>query len=577
MEQFSAPRPRTARAVLLSFALLAFGGRAARAQSFEAATIADYVYPSALAQPAPTNTSAHSVAYCGGYIGAYTWDDDEGLSGSSGLAVTITDNTGGTAETNLIFGDRASLEVAILTADACAGGGVPFLLLTYYDISGNSFEYDVYQLSSTITATGLLLPQLNPVVANAPIAAGYQGIVSDVPFGRIRNDAWPMENKAAVIWEADNGIYASTFSFASLTFTEPTQLLPDNVAGDFAQPDIALQSSGGETYVYPVFTTADKGSLFVLQLPYTALPAGSPLSATVVDMQTTTGTYNLPRMDAPDYLEVAGSTVWGYVVMEEVDSKQKIFTGVNDDYTGSTYHRYLNDGSAPYTGLSSIADMSVSGNPQRNLKPVLAFGDWDFDINAGVYYGWYFQSWQQPTNLSSTGTGYIGLKVDRNMDLAWDDTKYYVVNDDVDNTSDYPSVSFSGNNTLGHFGLFAAFTGYDNSSGSGYMMGYKAVPYTYSSFRPLGLGGLGKNTLGASVYPNPGTLGFALAAAYAGTLDLDVTDITGRGLWQASGTVQALSGQLRLRSAGWPAGSYLLKLAATDGSGTATLKAVKLR
>ncbi|MFT4061903.1 MAG: T9SS type A sorting domain-containing protein [Edaphocola sp.] len=561
MEQFSAPRPRTARAVLLSFALLAFGGRAARAQSFEAAVYPDNTYPTVLSDTPITNTSAHSVVHCTDSIRAYTWDDDEMLTGFSGLAVTITDNTGSTVETNVTFADKASLEVAIITPKGCAGGNGPvYLLLTYYNPGNMGFEYDVYQLDvSTLS--------LSPIVTNVSI--GPAGIASGVSFGRVRNDALPQENKVAVIWETDNNIYVSTFSIFTLGFTHPIQLLPDTVTGSFSQPDVALLRNEEGTWVYPVFTTAGKDSLFVLRLDYAALSsASSPLSAQVLDGQTTNGTYQLPRIDALDTFPGTGSA-WSYVVMKAVDTNQYIYSGL---YDGSNLQHYtLNDGTMlGVASPSSPVDISgTSGGIQFNLKPVVALDNWFAVPYKPVYYGWYFKSGSSGTvaNLSTQNNdAYIGLKLIAPGEIHpdWNIKHYYVIPDVPDFISDLHSLSFSGYNHTEH--LFAAFTGRDTTSGD-YNMKYKAVNGSSTAFRPgssTGVGSLYNNGLDATLYPNPFANKISIAAAN-GQYTLQVSDLTGRVLARTEGNVAQLNETLAMQSPGWPTGIYLADLKAADG------------
>ena len=157
------------------------------------------------------------------------------------------------------------------------------------------------------------------------------------------------------------------------------------------------------------------------------------------------------------------------------------------------------------------------------------------------------------TSMSSpAAAGIIALMLEANPGLA-----PWMVRDILAQTAIHDNFTGAGSN---------------NTFGAGKINAYQAVKM---SMQYTGVGGVARNALACTAYPNPATASFRISylGEKAGTLNVVVYDLTGRAIRQFAWIVQSGYNTLPVQMRDMPAGAYLVRV--TDAAGAAsTLRVV---
>ncbi len=573
------------------------------AQTFTVATVVEDEYPTGLSQFSK-NTSAHSVPVplltgSQGFLYVHTWDGGDDLSTNfdAGFAVQLFDGdaTNGTFIANDVIhdNDMASVEAVILDD----GTQTYHILLTYYRISNQTFEIDLWEWNPTIGLTQITgYPQ--------PIDPGSVG----VPFGWIRLDAIGYHNYVAT-WSYNNRLFVAGGHFivgSAVPLSHTYEIMPDVINNwfpdGFDRPDIAMSGDNLSIETFLVFLDDDHDELGVIEIPFSTIlsaPAPFPLptntaqynvpvGAIYAGIPTTSGRYHFPRIDAPDENAVSnGSRVWSYVVQ---NTKFNATTNIDHHYIyaglyetnilGAGFSDFnLNDGLTITAGDISESVDVTTGIAQTNSMPVVAFDFWHApSADWTIYYGWYHQNHSPQTTLSAIEDGYIGVRLKYDRTSFWAN-EYFVIPDDPDNVSLYPSLAFSCNNMQVHNGIYMAFTQQDAGTAD-INIGYKFVDWSATSFRPAPPEeNTNDNPLQASIIPNPFTKGLTIQVPSnnGDVYQLYITDILGRTILKKQGTIKELNTQLSTEPTKWNNGQYILQLKNEKTGLLETTKLVKIK
>lgn len=573
------------------------------AQTFTAATVIEDEYPTGLSQFSK-NTSAHSVPVplltgSQGFLYVHTWDGGDDLTGNfdAGFAVQLFDGdaTNGTFIANDVIhdNDMASVEAVILDD----GTQTYHILLTYYRISNQTFEIDLWEWDPSAGLTQITgYPQA--------IDPGSVG----VPFGWIRLDAIGYHDYVAT-WSYNNKLFVAGGHFivgSAVPLSHTYEIMPDITnswfPNGFDRPDIAMSGDNLSIETFLVFLDDDHDELGVIEIPFStilAAPAPFPLPTNTAQynvpggaiyggIPTTTGRYHFPRIDAPDENAVSnGSRVWSYVVQ---NTKFNPITNIDHNYIyaglyennilGALFTDYnLNDGITITAGDISESVDVTTGMAQTNSMPVVAFDFWHApSADWTIYYGWYHQNHSPQANLSTIEDGYIGVRLKYDRTSFWAN-EYFVIPDDPDNVSLYPSLAFSCNNMRDHNGIYMAFTQQDATTAD-INIGYKFVDWSATSFRPTPPEEENNNSLSQiSIFPNPFTDGFTLKAVNNNEdiFQLHITDILGRTMVNHKGQIEKLNELLNTEPEKWDAGQYIIQVNNNNTGAKETIKMVKIK
>lgn len=437
--------------------------------------------------------------------------------------------------------DAASIEVVLLKR------GTDILVLSaYYQISTERFMLNLFKWD------GITLSQETGYPIDITVSA------STVDFEWIRMDALALD-KFIITWIENGRILTKAGKVgASVDYGNTATLNVGDQAYD--QPDVALidvlEGEPQAVKAHYVYTTDDHQKLYVAGLLFNdvfSASAGAALTPVIEDAQTTTGTYGLPRIDAPDKY---GTDDWSYVVEEHFTQvSSTIFAGIM--HQPVLIHRKLND--ATETGFPNL---DLSPWPNQNVKPVVAYAAGGADI----YYCWGYEGINPPPT-PNINHSLLGLKMDNAGNFlapAPGDMRYSFVPRMPLDVSGTISIALSGNN-INSPGLFMAFVQlfmYPEEPADYYTMGIKVSPWSDAHFRPLDIE---EQELASdlAVYPNPFTTYFQLRTERPfRKLSIRLYDPLGRQLLHTSGHVKEVNRQLQEHSADFATGNYFLYVTA---------------
>lgn len=455
----------------------------------------------------------------------------------------------------------ASAEAVILEF-----GGDYYILSVYYEIAAQRFYVDIYQW----TTTGL-------VQVGAPQDITVTGPAS---FGWIRLDALNLE-EFVITWEEGGRLYAKAGT-ASSGFTMGNTVQLDNSSigiGAGAQPDVAMaQVPGDPLLTHFVYTDLPGSRLVVSRLRFNDIltappPAPNPalLSPVLEDLQSTSGNFDVPRIDAPDNYS---KDDWSYVVKnnETALSQGYIFTGVMN--SGSVSHFVLNNGSLG-VGLPDVASTNPA-TPHINDYPVVAYDN----TGENIYFVWYYFTTvilDQP--YPGLADAYMGLKMDNTGNLfGLTPNKYWGAQFYTTEVSKMPTIALSTQNDASPE-LFMVFTKY--TSLDGYAMGPKTIPWTNIEFRPeeSGIKPI-RNISNVQIAPNPfhDIFQFKADRTFEGQYSLFIYDLTGRKLFQVQGTIADINEQLSSgRLSHIQVGNYFVNLINSSDGQKQNFKLIKIK
>ncbi len=536
-----------------------------QAQSFQSANIPEDVFPSISTYA--SHTSAYSLSTTGNnFLFVHTWDDTDNYPTSSGgIAVREVDITTSNTlfESVILLDDIASLEAVIVEDN-----GDFYIVATYYDIANQEFTIDIYEwdnINGPAQVTGY--PQnIAPFLTNPD-------------FDWIRLDAIDRQF-FGIVWSSEDSLYAAGGDATnSFTLSNPLVFDPhSDFPNGYTQPDIAL-SVNVNSDIRAFIVVLDAGKQYVacfyldfindiLSATTGTPPLNQSISSNLYEYQTS-GEFFLPRIDALDNSPSA-DYAWSYVVRDHTDNGG---SGTYHDYI----HAYIYDAVSIYTdavftlnngnvvtGDISFINHPITTDPQINSKPVVALEEMAVRTTGetviGIYYGWYHQHGDAVTGLSANDDAYLGLKLTSYAFPLWGNN-YYVIPDDPDNISPFPSLAFSGNNDPALDGLYMAFT-QENATSFDINIGCKTVPWGNGSFRPAPVKELEQSAIPLNIYPNPFTHSFTIRVIEGKDeiYNLNITDLIGRNVLQLNGTISELNNELRYKSTNWQNGQYILQL-----------------
>jgi len=421
------------------------------------------------------------------------------------------------------YADVSDLEVGLIAVNSTV-----FIVASYYKVNTGHF---VDFWTWNVAGGTISLYASYPLTTNAI-------------YSRISLDVHKLYG-AAVTWhDGNNDIFVKVFNTGG-GFLQAGSTL--QIASNGVIPDVAF-SHYGDLKVRVAYVDPTSGNIRVIHGLFNDLLVGTVSIATDYVQ---TGIYpalgnqlnhnpvasNWMHIDSPDD-NPPGSDVWSYV-----------YAATSGDIMSISKY----NASAPVL-------MNLSGNI-KGQTPTIAYGA---DAQS-IHYGWY-------TNFTATPQpGYVAVERRINGSYITPPNAYKV----VANTTNYsgtPALCFSKQNDMNN-NLFAVYPMF--ASPSGYEMRFKLVPWLATTFRhevPV-TGEPVIETVSAS--PNPFTSTLQLKGNLNHTYTLYVTDISGRVLYNRSGSLNELNAGLQEIAGPLKPGIYFLDILNQTTSLRQSLKAVK--
>lgn len=449
-----------------------------------------------------------------------------------------------------------SLEVGILRHDDST-----FIALTYcsdiYNSTSNSYTRKYF----------LDIYYWNPLATGGPLIPiddyHYElGITDDNSRYWIHQDV-NNQNKIVIAWEQEDKIFTCAGEITSSGF-QLSGAGDISAPGGLRKPDVAMMTeSNGTTDLYYVATANDNTKLTVFAGDFNSL-YNTPSSFSVTPNYSTaaSGTYGLPRIDAPDNAQYSGQeNVWSCVVADHTGTNDYIFAATASNQTGIK-QQILNNNS----GLGNLNDISATTNPNTiyNRRPTVAFSN----ENLNVFYAWIFRnsSWYLPVNPLINSVSYLSVKTTLNFNLINNPASQYFIipknNYGYDNI--VPAVGLSTQNDASP----QLFTAFSMGTAEHYVpyFGLKTVDWnTVTGYKP------GGNTTGitatlnadkTTVSPNPFHNGFQInlqePSRQAYTLSL--FNILGQKVYETKGDIEILNRGIKNVGNNLNTGTYFLQL-----------------
>lgn len=543
----------------------------------------------------------HMNAYSMGYVEVngtqsdlytYTWDVGE----ANPLNAAI--NIGGFAVRQYAAGvpvnstSSSLLDDAVILYPAGSNGycrsvesgilmnnGTAYIMVTYItEVFGTSpsseYMLDLYEW----TTGGLVQMPGYPI----PFTSSFTGGMLD--NGWIHQDISRGE-KAVITYSFDGKVYATAAKMTSVGL---------DIYGSFdldlgvfnnpqvQKPDVALQYnvSNQQWDIYYTFTSDDDQTLYVAKgkwddLIVPGIANGNymgPVPVDFIDLQTTTGAYDLPRIDANDIAINDDERLWSCVVGEEVGTDDLIFTTYGD-HSGSINSTNLNEG---ILGATKISVFTPGNTNFYNKRPVVAFSQ----NKQEMYYGWCYRDDAFGFSILPHAN-YISLKLHINGSVL-NDWNPIAINPITglpgvyeyarvqDNTTISPgngyykrAIAFSVENATNPQ-LFSAFFQTEPGNENNYFIAQKTTDWITANFRPSPKNELENSMTTISVYPNPSNDYFVLTGGVEyEDFSLKIVDILGRQIANDKGTINQLNGNLRQLHLS--NGNYLIQLSNSQG------------
>ena len=422
--------------------------------------------------------------------------------------------------------------------------GTPYIAAAYYQMNVG-YMLTIYQW------------QVNNFVPFQNIQ--LSGPTSTYKIKNINLDSYS-GHKTAIVWSEDDplgGTILKCVLGTDITFTAPITLTGTNGAD---MPDVAVSKNGGNTssvdyaahIVYATYNSSGSPTTVTLNevaLPIDQVIALNPTSYTpVFEDANYIGpftTYTFPVIDCPEVSDFAsGFANWAYVYQSAAGVEMRI-THISQGVPPTTHN--LVDGS--YGNYNIFAPFGYNANS----RPTLTYGQ----NGTTLFAGWMFNGYP---NTSQSRLATVEISADGNSLVSAPD--YLLISNNPQ--AAYPHFS---KNTMYCYYLYTTFI--QNNNALTHMLHQWGSP----SFK----NGPGTDN-NITIYPVPFKNDIHVTVSSAlmdESLDVWMTDITGKTVFSGSCSGKTLENVLQSKCGTLPAGAYLLNAGSKKLGYSQQLKLVK--
>lgn len=382
--------------------------------------------------------------------------------------------------------------------------------------------------------------------------------------------------------------------------TPGTGFLPDVAMTELNSPPAGMLPTGIKLYFS--YISPDKENCLVSYLGFDQLMAGASLISLTYEW--TVPQINLPSfptcgspiyypryrfsrgpiIDAPDYSNDSWAVIVEqdrYTMPNSCASNNRVKLQVNASYKfngGLVQDKVLNDASLP--GIPMAIKMSENiSSPYTNYlmisQPAVAFSQL---TPQTINFAWGIT--QQNTAMGGT-YDYLGMDFDP-VSNTYIGMPYRIIDQNSALNPSSRAIAFSGNNVMQPENLYTVFSGSINNPGRQemYQKHSKWTDIAATGYKPTNIEAIGQNKLAVKALPNPFEHRFSLsiAAAYQhDILEMKMTDILGREIFQANGNIERINQSLHqfLTGQNPDNGLYFLQLKSSKDGNATTLKIIK--